>query len=339
MQRDEAELLGGPEDHLLATAATGRRRSCASTHANSATTSREAVPSIELCDAPVEAQLRGHGLRVQAQRGAGQGARAVRARPPAALSQSASRSHVAQQRPGVGQQVVAKQHRLGVLQVGAAGHGHPRVRSACSTSASIDVEHAAADDPGVRRAGTSASAWRSGRCATGRRGACRRARRRRRSISPRSSAPCTSSSDSAGRKSPEATSASQLVQGVEHARQLGVGRAVRPGAARGRAPGTRRCRSGPAASRSASTCSARPAPPPGRRRTGRPTDARVVPRLRPLSYRVYSPATRTSRPEASLADMPVDLDEARGPGTGRRCRRVVGGEVEVVQADVASAGR
>ncbi len=75
--------------------------------------------------------------------------------------------------------------------------------------------------------------------------------------------------------------------------------AGRPGAGPGRGPGIRRGRSGPAASRTGSTDSARTSPRPVRRRTGRP---RAVPSASGGSD--AQSGTPASRRAASLLDMP-----------------------------------
>ena len=74
-----------------------------------------------------------------------------------------------------------------------------------------------------------------------------------RSISPRSSAPCTSSSVGAGPKLPETTSAASRSSPLDHPGQLVVGQQARPGAGHGHERGSRRGRTGPGASRTGST--------------------------------------------------------------------------------------
>ena len=147
MQRDEGEFLRGPEDHFL--------RDPGQVHANHGRDPGELGEDVAgggAVDRVVrrreEAEVGGDGLRVQAQRGARQGSRAV-GRNAGALVPVLEPLHVAQQRPGVGQQVVAEQDRLGMLQVGAAGHGHPLVRLGLVHQRVDRGEHAAGDDPGV----------------------------------------------------------------------------------------------------------------------------------------------------------------------------------------------
>ena len=120
----------------------------AATNANSATKSRAAVPSMELALESVKPSSRGDGLRVEAEAGAGQRARAVRRVGGHAGVPVAQPVDVAEQRPGVGQQVVGEQHRLGVLEVGPAGHDDVEVASRLGRERVDQVE----DARGRRRA-------------------------------------------------------------------------------------------------------------------------------------------------------------------------------------------
>ena len=119
------------------------------TNANSATKSREAVPSIEFGAGAGEAELGGHRLGVEAEALPGQRARAVRRVPGDAGVPVVQPLEVADQRPGVGQQVVAEQHRLGVLQVRAAGHDRAEVPLGLGLQRLDQVEDQVGDHPGV----------------------------------------------------------------------------------------------------------------------------------------------------------------------------------------------
>ena len=121
------------------------------TNANSATKSRAAVPSIEFALESVKPELDGDRPGVEAEARAGEGAgavRRVRGHPDVPVAQAVD---VAEQRPGVGQEVVGQEHRLGVLEVGAAGHDDVEVVSGLDDEGVDEVEDPGGDDARLSR--------------------------------------------------------------------------------------------------------------------------------------------------------------------------------------------
>ena len=187
-------------DHRMISSASRLRSTptWAATKASSATKSRDGRAVDRVGRRVVEAELAGDGVRVEAEAGAGQGAGAVRRVGGDAAVPVAQPLDVAQQRPGVGEQVVGQQHGLGVLQVRASRHHHVEVAARLVGERVDEVERAA----------------RRSACAWSRRNILnsvatwslrlRPARSRPPTSSPtsaissRSRAPCTSSSDGSG---------------------------------------------------------------------------------------------------------------------------------------------
>lgn len=117
--------------------------------ANSATKSRDAVPSMELLGrAALEAEVLRDGLRVEAERRTGQGSGAVR-RDRRALVPLPQPLGVPGQGLDVREDVVREQDRLGVLEVRAAGHGDVGVRLGEADERVLEVGDEAADDARV----------------------------------------------------------------------------------------------------------------------------------------------------------------------------------------------
>ena len=312
-----------------------RRRSCAATNANSATKSRSA----DRVDRVVARPRRSRARAATASGSSGSdepGERAGAERRDAPRGRPSRRSRSTSRSSGmhVREQVVREADRLGVLQVGAArACGASGARSACSSSASTSVERPAGDATCACVAQVQPqSRWRSGRCGDARRAACRRGRRRAARCSPRSSAVCTSSSATVGRNAPDATSASSASSAASIRVELVVVEQARPGAARGRAPASPRCRSG--ASRQSKwtlDATAPAAPRRARRRTGRPRAGRrrsspcsltaACGRGAPSRRRPRRPVRRESRRCRTARRAPrragrqaADLDEALGLG-------------------------
>ena len=183
------------------------------------------------------------------------------------------------------------------------------------------------------RAGTAAGRWRPGRCGCGRRAACRRAAPSR-SIRPRSSAVCTSSSSASARSDPAATSAVELVERRRASRPSSssveqAGPVQHPGVGPGCRPGRR----APAASRSGPRPTAPPAPSDG------PAGEPAAPQPR-VGARVRRSARRASAAGRACAAILLGRPHSSTKPLARRLvegvARVVGRQVEVVQRRLAA---
>ena len=205
VQAHEAELLGRPEDDLL-----GEPREVDGEHRGDEGELGDDVARggavDRVLDRTVEPQLGGDGRRVQPERRAGERAGAVRREGGARVPVDPALD-VAQQRPGVREQVV-RRAAPAARAAGGCGPASARRRRPWPARRARRRRRARgrrARAPRRRRyIRTSVAIWslrdRPARSLPPRSAPAR-------SISPRSSAVCTSSSSSTGRKSPAATSA------------------------------------------------------------------------------------------------------------------------------------
>ena len=120
----------------------------------------------------------------------------------------------------VGEQVMGEQHRLGVLQVGHAGHRGAAVPLGQPDQGGLQLGHRRRDLRAASRrySRRSVATW-SLRLRPAR---SLPPRAPSRSSRPRSSAVCTSSSSTVGRNEPAATAASRSSSAADHPAQLGV---------------------------------------------------------------------------------------------------------------------
>ena len=202
--------------------------SIAATKENSATTSREAVASIEFSAATDEPSSAATACRIQAERRAGQRARAVRAERGARDPSPRSRSRSRVSGPAVREQVMREQHRLRVLQVRAPRHRRRRGAVRPARPAPPQLKRLDRRAPGPRRAGTSGSAWRSGRCGSGRPAAVHPARHQPARAGPAPARCARPRRRGRRRAAPEATSASSESSPSSSAAQLAVGQQTGP---------------------------------------------------------------------------------------------------------------